>query len=312
MPPYAYLKNQFVPLEEAKIGVMTHAFLYGTGCFEGIRGNWNADERQIYLFRAREHYERLHQSSRLLKIKLKHSVQDLCNITTELIERGDFQQDIYVRPIAYKSSEIAGNLRLHELEDDLLVFVIPFGNYLDPNKGIHCQVSSWRRLDDNVLPSRAKITGGYVNSVLAKTEAIESGFDEAIMLTDDGHVSEGSGENVFLVQGGKLITPAVSDNILVGITRSSVMELAKNELGVETVERSIDRTELYLADECFLTGTAAHLTPVTRVDHRPVGSGQVGPITKKLQGLYFDVVRGKVKKYQGWCLPAYAKVKAKA
>jgi branched-chain amino acid aminotransferase len=167
-------------------------------------------------------------------------------------------------------------------------------------------VSTWRRIDDNMIPPRAKVTGLYVNSAMAKTEAWENGFDEAIILNHDGHVSEGSGENVFLVSDGKLLTPPSSDNILVGITRDTVIKLAKNELGVDTVERSVDRTELYLADECFLTGTAAHLTPVCEIDHRDIGDGGVGEITSKLQQLFFDVIRGKNPKYMDWCTPAYS------
>jgi branched-chain amino acid aminotransferase len=190
---------------------------------------------------------------------------------------------------------------MHNLEDDFLVFVYPFGNYLDVEKGIRCMTSSWRRVEDVGIPARAKVNGLYVNSALAKTEAQENGFDEAIMLDMDGHVSEGSGENIFMVADGRLYTPPSSDNILIGITRETVVRLAADELGVETVERSIDRSELYIADECFMTGTAAHVSPVVEVDRRPVGDGGVGPITAQLQKLYFDVVRGRNSKYAHWC-----------
>ena len=310
MPQYAYFQKKFMPMSEAKLGVATHAFHYGTACFEGIRGNWNSDEQCVFIFRPREHFERLLQSCKILKIELPYTAQELTDMAVKLVDLSGYREDLYLRPVAYKSREIIANLRLHELDDDFLMVVVPFGMYLDPTKGIHCCTSTWRRVDDLSIPARAKITGAYVNSVLAKTEAVLNGFDEGIFLNADGHVAEGSGENLFIVNRGKLVTPAVSDNILVGITRDSVMRLAKEDLGIETVERNIDRTELYLADECFLTGTAAHLSPVVKVDHRPVGDGAVGPITKKLGQLYFDVVRGKVKKYRDWCVPVPVRVKA--
>ncbi len=311
MPAYAYFHRKIVPIEEAKIGIMTHALHYGTGVFEGIRGNWNEERGQMYLFRPKEHYDRLHQSCKILKIGLPYTSEELTRITVELVEKCSYREDVYVRPVAYKSSHVVG-VRLHDLEDDFFAFVTPFGPYLDITKGIKCGTSSWRRIDDTMIPPRAKITGLYVNSAIAKTEAHENGYDEAIMLTYDGHVSEGSGENIFLVIDGKLVTPTTSDNILKGITRETVVTLAREELGIETEERSIDRSELYLADECFMTGTAAHVTPVTEVDHRKVGSGELGKISLALQNLYFDVVRGKVKKYSHWLLPVPARVKAKA
>jgi len=306
MTSYAFFNGKIVPLAEAKIGVMTHAFNYGTACFEGIRGNWNNDQEQIYLFRTRDHYQRLLNNCRILKLSIPHTVDELCQLTVDLIEKNGYREDLYVRPLAYKSSEVVG-VRLHDLDDDFLIFVTPFGPYLDITKGITCCVSSWRRIDDNMIPPRAKITGLYVNSALAKTEAADNGFDEAIMLTHEGHVSEGSGENVFLVMDGSLVTPPSSDNILIGITRDTVIKLAKWELGIETIERQIDRSELYIADECFLTGTAAHVTPVLEIDHRKIGNGQVGSITKKLQDLYFNIVQGRNKKYLDWCTPAYTK-----
>lgn len=305
MTDIAFFNKQFMPLSEAKIGIMTHALHYGTACFEGIRGNWNGEEKQIYLFRVRDHFQRLKKSCHIMKINLPYSVDELCQFTVELVEKNGYHEDIYVRPLAYKSSQVVG-VRLHNLEDDFLMFAIPFGPYLDINKGCRCCVSTWRRIDDNMIPPRAKVTGLYVNSALAKTEAWENGFDEAILLNQYGHVSEGSGENIFLVVEGRLVTPASSDNILVGITRNTIIELAKNELGIDTVERSIGRNELYIADECFLTGTAAHVTPVIEIDHRRIGEGAIGEITKKLQQLYFDVVRGKNPRYIDWCTPAYS------
>jgi len=302
MPSYAYFHKQFVPLSEAKIGVMTNAFHYGTAIFEGIRGNWNSEQKQIYLFRLREHYERLHNGCRILKIDLAYTIDELCQLTAKLVAMCRFEEDVYVRPLAYKSAERLG-VRL-DVESDFLVLVIPWGPYLDVDKA-KCCVSSWRRPDDNVIPPQAKITGLYANNALAKSEAIENGFDEAIMLTPDGHISEGSGENIFLVLDGKLVTPASYSNILMGITRDTVIKLAQNELGIETIERQVDRSELYIAEECFLTGTAAHITPIAEIDHRQIGNGEIGDITKKLQKLYSQVIRGNNPKYLDWCTPVY-------
>jgi branched-chain amino acid aminotransferase len=306
--PYAYFQRKFVPLAEAKIGVMTHAFNYGTAVFEGIRGNWNGDDEQIYVFRLEDHYRRLRKSCRILKLDLPYTDEELADITVRLVAMCGYNEDIYLRPIAYKSSEVVG-VRIHNLESDFLIYVTPFGPYLDIEKGARCCTSSWRRVEDTGIPARAKINGIYVNSALAKTEAIENGFDEAIMLNEDGHVSEGSGENIFIIENGRLITPPVFSNVLVGITRETVITLAREELGVETSERPIDRSELYVADECFMTGTAAHVTPVTEVDRRPVGDGARGPITADIQRLYFEAVQGKSAKYARWCTPCYTKVK---
>ena len=302
MPSYAYFHNQFVPLEEARLGVMTNFFHYGTGVFEGIRGNWNSEKEELYLFCLKEHYERMHQGCQVLKIDLPHTVDELCQITVELVQKCGFQEDLYVRPLAYKSSESMG-VRLHDLECDFLAFAFPWGPYLDIDKA-RCCVSSWR------FPSevpRAKLTGLYVTNALAKTEAVENGFDEAIMLTPDGYVAEGSGENLFLVTDGRLVTPASYDGILMGITRDTVIKLAENELGIKTEERHVNRVELYSADECFMTGTAANITPVAEIDGRRIGNGEIGEITGKLQQIYFDIIRGNHPKYLGWCTPAYKK-----
>ncbi len=304
--PYAYFNGDFVPLSEAKVSIMTHALNYGTGCFEGIRGNWNAAEKQLYIFRIREHYERLERSCKILKIQLPHSVDEMCRITTELVRRNGYQEDMYIRPLAYKGQAVVG-VKLHGVEDAFSIFTVPFGNYLDVSNGIRCGTVGWRRVDDSAIPARAKVTGIYINSALAKTEAIENGYDEAIMLTNAGHVSEGSGENLFAVVDGNLVTPAPSESILIGITRSTVIQLARDELGIKTIERQVAKSELYTSQEVFLTGTAAHLTPVLEVDRRKVGDGKIGSVTKKLMELYFDVITGRNKKYIEWCTPVYAK-----
>ena len=295
MPSYAFFKNQFVPLAEAKIGVMTQALHYGTAIFEGIRGNWNGEHKQIYLFRLKEHYQRLLDGCKVLRIRLPYSIDELCQISVELAQKCGFEEDIYVRPVAYKSSEALG-VRVHDISDDYVVFIIPWGRYLDVDKA-RCVVSSWQRPGNNAAPPQAKIMGNYATNALAKSDAIESGFDEAIMLSPDGYVSEGSGENIFLVIDGKLVTPAIYNNILPGITRDSVIKLARNELGLETIERPVVRGELYIANECFLTGTAAHVTPVSEIDHRKIGNGEIGEITKKLQKIYAEVIRGENRKY---------------
>ena len=297
--PYCYLQKRMLPLEEARLPVMTHAFLYGTAVFEGVRGNWSDERGETLLFRPNEHFERLKKSAHIMHIGLPLSADEMTEITAEVVARAGYREDTYIRPIAYKSGEVIGP-RLDGVEDDFLVFAMPFGNYLDPYAGLRCQTSTWRRVPDTSIPARAKVNGLYVNSALAKTEAVENGYDEAIMLNDDGHVSEGSGENLVMIRHGRLITPARSDNVLEGITLDSVVELARNELGIEHIERTIDRSELYIADEVFLTGTAAHISAVTEVDRRTVGSGSVGPITKKLQDLFFDAIRGKNPKYVHW------------
>jgi branched-chain amino acid aminotransferase len=241
----------------------------------------------------------------VLNIKLPYSIDELCRITVELVAKCAFQEDVYIRPLAYKSSQALG-VRLHDLDDDFLMLVIPWGPYLDMDKA-RCCVSSWHRPEDNVIPPQIKATGIYINNALAKTEALGNGFDEAIMLAPDGHISEGSGENIFLVVDGKLVTPASYNNILMGITRNTVIELAKDELGLETIHRSIDRSELYMAEECFLTGTAAHITPVAEIDRRKIGDGEIGEITRKLQEIYSRVIRGNHPKYLDWCTPVYKK-----
>ena len=308
MPPVAFHKGEFVPLEQASIGVMTHAFHYGTAVFEGIRGNWNAEAERTYIFRLREHYERLLTGCKIMRIRLPYSLQELCDITVDMVERCGHNEDIYIRPIAYKSAERVAILNLDPLEDGFTVLAVPFGAYIDVEGAIRCCTSSWRRMEDTVIPPNVKISGLYVNSILAKTDAVVAGFDEAILLNQQGYVCEGTGENLFIWRSGKLATPPLEDNVLPGITRDSVITLAHNELGLEVVERHISRSELYLADEVFLTGTAAHLTPVGSVDNHLIADGTEGQVTQRLQALYFDIVRGNNPKYLHWCTPATPKL----
>ena len=300
----AFFRGQVVPLSEAKVSVTTHALHYGTAVFEGIRGNWNADHEKLYVFRMREHYERFLQGCRIMMLDIPYGVDDLCAITLDLLQRCGYREDLYIRPLAYKSEERVANLKLQDLSSDFTLIVVPFGAYIDVEGAIRCCTSSWRRVDDTIIPPRVKISGHYVNSILAKTEATLSGFDEAIMLTQDGDVSEGSGENLFLVSKGVLHTPLVADNNLTGITRDSAIRIATDELGLDVVERRIRRSELYLADEIFLTGTAAHVTPVGELDVRPIGDGGVGPITQQINEMYVDIIVGNNPKYMDWCATA--------
>ena len=303
MPQYAFFQKQFMPLSEAKLSVMANFMHYGTGVFEGIRGNWNEDKKQIFIFRLKEHYMRLLNGCKLLKIEIPFSLEELCRLTVDLTARSGYKENVYIRPVAYKSSEAMG-VRLHNLDADFFAFVMPWGRYLDTDR-CRVGVSSWRRPGGNFAAPQAKITGGYVNGALAKTEAHDNGFDEAIVLNEWGRVAEGSGENIFLLIDGKLVTPGIYENILPGITRATVMELAKNELGIDVIERPIDRTELYMAQEAFFTGTAAHVAPIAEIDHRPVGDGGIGPLTAKLQAIYYEVIEGKNPQYMKWCTPVY-------
>ena len=297
----AFFHGNIVPISEAKVSVMTHALHYGTAVFEGVRGNWNEAQNKLFVFRMAEHYDRLLQGCRMMMMDIPYSTEDLCNITIQLLQSCGYKQDLYIRPLAYKSQELVANLRLQDLDSDFTLMAVPFGAYIDAEGAIDCTTSSWRRIDDTIIPPRVKISGHYVNSILAKTEATLAGFDEAIMLTQDGDVSEGSGENLFMVVNGSIFTPPVADNNLTGITRDSAITLAKDLLGIEVVERRIRRSELYLCDEVFLTGTAAHITPVGSLDRRPIGKGGVGPITTKLRDAYGEVIKGDNSDYIRWC-----------
>ena len=301
---WAFFRGQLVPLRDANVSVMTHAFNYGTAVFEGIRAYWNAEQGQLYALDLIPHYTRLRRSASLLFMDVPYSAEELAETTIELLRKDGLREDVYIRPLIYKSSEVIG-VRLHNLDSDVAIFGVPFGQYIDTQEGIRAQTSTWRRNDDNAIPARGKVTGGYVNSALSKTEAQLNGYDEAIVLTHDGHVSEGSAENLFIVRYGALVTPPVTDNILEGITRREIMLLARQELGIETIERSIDRTELYLADEVFLCGTGAQISPVVEIDRRTIANGRPGSITKRLASSYFDAVRGRLERYRSWVTPVY-------
>ena len=301
---WAFLDGDFVPIEDAKISIATHAFNYGTGCFEGIRGYWNEDREEVFVVKLREHFARLERSARLFRISLPMSVDEMCGIALELVRRGEFREDVYIRPIAYKASPVI-RVGLLDLDDGFCCFTAPMAAYFDIEKGLSVTVSGWRRNDDNAIPARAKATGGYLNAALAISDAKDAGFDEAIMLTQDGHVSESSAANLCMVASGALVTPDVTQDILVGITRRCVLEIAER-LGIPCEERAIDRTELMMADEVFLCGTGVQVSPVTRIDGRVVGDGSMGPVTRQIQETYLAAVRGSHPEFGSWLTPAYA------
>jgi len=302
---YAFFEGRIVPMEEAKVSVMTHAFNYGTGVFEGLRGYWNEEKEEIYVVLIREHYRRFLRNTSMLFIDVPHTADELTDITLELIRKQNYREDIYIRPLGYKSSETIG-VSMEGVDDGLAILVVPFGNYVPMDRGLSVCVSSWKRTDDNAIPARAKVTGNYINSALAKNEAVLNGYDEAIVLNGQGLVSEASAANLFILREGVLLTPGFADTILEGLTRDIVIKLAKDELGVTTVERQIARSELYYAEEMFLCGTGVQLAGVTSVDKRRIGDGKVGAITSQLQKLYLDVVRGRMPKYLDWLTPVNA------
>jgi branched-chain amino acid aminotransferase len=298
-----YFQGDYVRLGDAKISIMTHAFLYGTGVFEGIRAYWNPDEKQLYALRVKEHIVRLRNSSKIMLMAELPSVDEFTEIVLQVLRRNNFTEDAYCRPSVYKNTEAIG-VRLHGLTHDFYVLAIPMGDYIDTEKGISTGTVSWRRTSDVSMPSRSKITGSYVNPAFSKSEAMLNGFEEAIVLTSDGHVAEGSAENLFMVRDGVLITPSVTEDILEGITRAGIIEIA-GYLGIPVRERSIDRSELYIADEVFLCGTGAQVSPVSSVDHRHVGDGHVGPISRQISKTYFDAVRGRLPAFRHWVIPVY-------
>lgn len=300
---WVYFDGEFRRYADAKVGLLTHGLNYGTGVFEGIRGYWNAEREQLFVLRLAEHFDRMHINARVLQMRLPHPTDELCAITLDLLRRNECREDMYVRPLTFKSAEEIG-VKLHDVPDSFAIITAPMGAYV-PTGGMRCMVSSWRRVDDTMAPARTKCTGIYINSALAKSEALQNGFDEAIVLTHEGHVSEGSAENIFIIRDGVFYTPPPSDNILEGITRASIMHLVREELGLDVVERSIDRTELYVSDEVFMCGTGAQVAPVVEVDRRRIGDGEPGPLTMRVQDAYTSVVTGRSPKYMEWLQPVW-------
>jgi branched-chain amino acid aminotransferase len=303
-PKYAFFQGRIVPIGEAHVSIMTHALNYGTGVFEGIRAYWNEEDSQLHVFQLQAHFARFLRSCKTLMLNIPYSSSDLCGITLDLLRREEFKSDVYIRPLAYVASEGIG-VRLHDMKYDVAIFALPFGKYLDASGGAKVGVSSWRRIDDNMIPARAKVTGAYVNSGFAKSEAMLNGFDEALVLNQDGHVSEASAANFYMVRDGRAITPPASDNILEGITRDVARDLLRRDMGMEVDERSIDRTELYQADEAFFCGTGVEIVPIVEIDRRAVGDGKIGPVVTRLRNLYNDAVRGRLPQYLHWCTAVY-------
>jgi branched-chain amino acid aminotransferase len=299
---YAYFHGEIVPIEQAKVSIMCNTFNYGTGCFGGIRGYWNEERQQLYVFRILDHYRRFLDSARILLAQLDYTPEQLAQITVDLLSKEGWQQNCYIRPIAYKADESIV-VRLHDLQDKVAIFSQPVGNYLPIAEGIKVSTSSWRRVDDTMIPARGKIIGSYVNSAFIKSEAQLNGFDDAIVLNQDGHVSEGSAANFAMIRKGVLVTPPTSSNILEGITRRTVIQLAQEEMGLPVEIREIDRSEVYLAEEAFYCGTGAQVSPIVSIDHRAIGTGKVGPLVAELQALYFRVVKGEEEKYMDWLTP---------
>jgi branched-chain amino acid aminotransferase len=304
VPKYVFFRGRVVPYSDVKVGVLTHALNYGTAVFGGLRAYWNEDEKQLFVFRPQDHFRRFLQSAKLLCMELPYSADQMVNGLLELIRNEGHKEDLYARPLAFYADEIIG-VKLHDLHAEFSMVVLPFGHYISNEDGMHVTVSSWRRIDDNVIPARGKIAGAYVNSAFAKTDALRAGFDEVIVLNNDGHISEGSAANFFLLRNGVFATPPITDNVLEGITRRTIMQLIRDELKMEVQERPIDRTELYLCDEAFLCGTGVQIGAIGRVDYRPIGSGSIGEATARLRKIFYDVVKGKSPKYRDWCTPVY-------
>ncbi|MEI7743277.1 MAG: branched-chain amino acid transaminase [Chloroflexota bacterium] len=296
-----YFEGDYVPMKDAKVSIMTHAFMYGTATFEGIRGYWNAEQGTLYALFVPEHMTRIRNSAKMLMMENLPPVDELVERVLETVRRNHFREDVYVRPSFYKSTRAIG-VRLHHLDHEMYVIVTPFGNYVDVDHGIRVMSSSWRRNADEALPARGKLVGGYVNMAFQKSEAELNGFDEALVMTPNGHASEGSAANLFMVRNGVLLTPPVSDDILEGVTRNAILTLAR-DLGIPTEIRSIDRSELYVCDEIFMCGTGVQVSPVIEIDHRPVGDGTIGPVVRAIAARYFDAVRGRLPEYLHWLTP---------
>jgi branched-chain amino acid aminotransferase len=294
---WCYHGGEHVKMGDIRLSPATHALNYGTGVFEGIRAYWNERRGTLQVLKLREHYERFEKSCRMLRIDLPHTVEELCEITLEILRRNAPREDTYIRPLAYKAAESVG-VKL-AVDEELSIFTVPMGNYVELT-GLRCCVSSWRRTPDTAIPARGKLTGSYINTALAVDEAHRAGYDDAIFLTQDGHVSEASAANIFLVRKGELVTPPVTADILEGITRDAVMELSERELAMPVMLRDVDRTELYAADEVFLTGTGYQIAPVVEIDGREVGTGEMGPVAGRLQELYFEAARGDNPQYDHW------------
>lgn len=299
----AYHRGAYAPLRECNINIMTHALQYGTMIFGGMRGYHDSESNNITLFRPVDHFQRLHRSAKIMQMRPTQSPEQMTGIALELLRRNEYRCNVYLRPFIYKS-ELRLSPSLHDVQDDFSIYTMKLDDYIDTSRGLSVAVSSWRRIDDNIIPTRAKVAGGYANSALAKSEALQNGYDEAIFLDSRGFVSEGSAENIFIVRDGVLITPPNSASVLEGITMRSILELARSE-GIEVQRRDIGRSELYIADEMFLTGTGAQVAWVAHVDRREIGGGRIGPVTERLRDRYLRAVRGRDPEFKDWAVPVY-------
>jgi branched-chain amino acid aminotransferase len=293
-----YIDGRFVEDEDATVNVRSRALNYGLGCFGGIRGYLADDGQQVYVFRLTDHIRRLALSARMIFLKLNVPEAEARNLVLEIVRKNQVHHDVYVRPLVISNSTQLSPV-LREEDSSFVIYSLPLKRYID-KESIDVCVSSWRRATDNAIPARAKPTGVYLNSALARREAFDNGFEEAILLTERGYVSEGSAEHVFILRDDVLISPPSTEDNLDGITRRTLITLATEDLGIKFQERPIARTELYVADEMFLCGTGAEVTPVNSVDRRTVGGGGVGPVTQRIKAHFADVVRGRVEHRRNW------------
>ncbi|TGK80558.1 branched-chain amino acid transaminase [Leptospira montravelensis] len=301
--PYTYFEGKIVPSEDAKVSVQTHALQYGTGVFGGIRGYYNEAKKNLFVFRLPEHCKRLENSTKIMQLQIQITPEEIQSIILDLLRKNEAKQNVYLRPFIYTSA-LQLSPRFHDVKADITVYALKLDDYLDTQNGLTTIVSSWQRFSDNQIPTLSKVSGGYVNSALAKSEAVQNGMDEAIFLDARGFVSEGSAENLFIVRDGVIHTPTIPSSILEGITRRSIIQIAK-DLGIQVVERDIARSELYIADELFFSGTGVQVAWVKEVDRRVIGNGNIGPITKKIQSIFFEAVRGEQPSYMNWLTPVY-------
>ena len=299
----SYFEGKIVPSADANISIQTHAFQYGTAVFGGIRGYYNENKQNLFMFRLTDHFQRLVNSAKMMQLQFNKTPEELINITLDLIKQSNYRQNIYIRPIIYTSA-LQLSPRFHDVKTEIAIYILKLDDYLDTQNGLKTMVSTWQRFSDNQIPTLAKASGGYVNSALAKSEAVQNGMDEAIFLDSRGFVSEGSAENIFLVRNGEIYTPSISSSILEGITRKSIMKLA-TDLKIKVIERDISRSELYIADEIFFSGTGVQVAWVKEVDRRNIGNGNIGAISKQLQTLFFQIVRGENSDYLDWLTPVY-------
>lgn len=295
-----YFNNEFIPEERAVLPISTHALHYGTGVFEGIRAYFNEKQNCLYVFRLAEHFERMRKNAAILSIDLPESTDKLCEITKKLVKQNFSREDLYIRPLAFKKDRAIGNFNLKKVDNGFFIYTVPLGRHFQGEKGISVMISSWERVSSKAIPPRGKITGAYANTCLAKTESASLGFDEALLVNNKGNVAEASSENIFIVKNNTIITPPITDDILEGITRNTVMTLLRDELQFTVSEQSIPEGELDEADEIFLTGTGAEITPVTSVDNKIVGNGSVGPVSQKIREIYNTLVHGEYRKYEHW------------